>query len=134
MHADAMQVAPPAGDGDDGVQQAAPLETVIGDVLVLERDEREARQDGVAVVPVVVDGVAAVDVLPALAGQELVLRAGPAAKTQRETVVQPLHLLQENKVGVERAQAVAQLMDHHAAVELRPVSYTHLTLPTSDLV
>src|SRR5687768_15727917 len=68
--------------------------------------------------PVVVDGVFPVHVLPALAGEELVLsdrRAG--GKAQREALVQPLHLLQEYDVRVERAEALAQLVDHHAPVE-----------------
>ena len=42
-----------------------------------------------------------------------------AGEAQREALVQPLHLLQEHEVGVERAQAVAQLVDHQAPVELR---------------
>ena len=65
------------------MQQPAPLEAVIGHVLVLERDEAEARQDRVAVVTVVVDGVAAVDVLPFFAGEELVLRLRRAAAKRR---------------------------------------------------
>ena len=33
--------------------------------------------------------------------------------------VQALHLLQKDEVGIQAAQAVAQFMHHHAAVELR---------------
>jgi hypothetical protein len=49
-----------------------------------------------------------------------VLRIDRAAgEAHREALVQPLHLLQEHQSGLERAQAVAQLVDHQAAVELR---------------
>jgi hypothetical protein len=76
--------------------------------------------DGVAMVAMVVDRVAAVDVLPILAGDEFVLRVDRAAGVaQREALVQPLHLLQEDEVRIERAQPVAQLVDHQAPVELR---------------
>ena len=69
---------------------------------------------------VVVDRVAPVDVLPILARQEGLLRVDRAAgEAQREALVQPLHFLQEHEVRVERAQAVAQLVDHQAPVELR---------------
>jgi hypothetical protein len=72
------------------------------------------------VVPVVVDGVAAVDRLPAVAGQEVVLRLDRAgAEAQREALVEALHLLQEHHIRIERGQAVAQLVNHHAAIEVR---------------
>ena len=115
-----MQIAPPAGHGDHAVQKAAPLVAVIGDVLVLEGDEAEAREDGVAVVAVIVDGVAAVDMLPAIAGEEGVLRLFRVrGEAQREALVEPLHFLQKHEVRVEDAQPVAQVMQHHAAVEVR---------------
>ena len=71
-------------------------------------------------VAVVVDRVAAVDVLPLVAGEELVLRLdGCAGEAHGEALVQALHFLQEDHVRVERAQAVAQVVDHHAPVEVR---------------
>src|SRR5687768_18386160 len=70
VHAHAVQIAPPPGDGDDAVEQAAALIAVVGDVLVLERYEPEARKDRVAMVAVVVHRIAAVGVLPILAGEE----------------------------------------------------------------
>ena len=102
------------------LQQAAALVAVVGHVLVAEGDEAEARQDRVAVVAMVVDRVLTVDVLPLVAGDERVLRVDRAAgEAHGEALVQPLHFLQEHHVGLERAQAVAQLVDHQAAVELR---------------
>src|SRR5213596_1731159 len=71
MHAHQMQVAPPSRHGHHAVQEAAALVAVIGDVLVLERKERKARQHHVAVVAVVVDGVAAVGMLPLAVRKEL---------------------------------------------------------------
>jgi len=73
------------------------------------------------VMAVVVDGVAAVgDVAPHLVGEEFVLRlVGPVIEARGVAAVLTLHLLQENDVRVEQAQVVAQLVDHHAAVELR---------------
>src|SRR5262249_60956336 len=70
MHAHAMQIAPPARDGDDAVQEAAALETMVRDILVLERQKTVARQDRVAVMAVVVHRVAAVDMLPGVAGEK----------------------------------------------------------------
>jgi hypothetical protein len=64
LHAHQVQVAAPSRHRHDAMQQAAPLEAVIGHVLVLERNEGKARKDRVAVVAVVVDRVAAVDRLP----------------------------------------------------------------------
>jgi len=103
------------------MQEAAPLAAVARDVLVLGAQDRIAAQDGVAVMAVVVDGIAAVgDVVPNLVGEEIVLRfVGPVVEARGVAAVLPQHLLQEDDVRVERAQTVAQLVDHHAAVELR---------------
>src|SRR5262249_424070 len=76
MNATAMQVGPPARDRDDAMQESAALVAMVRDILVLERQKTVARQDGVAVMAVVVHGVAAIDVLPRVAGEERVLRLG----------------------------------------------------------
>src|SRR5688572_30352564 len=68
----------------------------------------------------IVDRVAAVHMLPVGSGEKFVLRVDrTTGEAQREALVQPLYLLQENEIGVERAQAVAQLVDHEPTVELR---------------
>jgi hypothetical protein len=93
---------------------------MIGNVLIGERQKAVAGEDGVTVVTVVVNRVAAVHVLPVLAGEEGVLRIDRAAgEAHGKALVEPLHLLQEHHVGVERSKAVAQLVDHHAPVEVR---------------
>ncbi len=115
-----MQIAPPSRHGDHAVQQPAALVAVIGYVLVLEREERKARQHRVAVVAMVVDGVAAVSMLPLAARKELVLRLGGAGgEAHRVALVQSLYFLQEHEVRIELPQAFAQFVDHHAAIEMR---------------
>ena len=122
MHAHAVQRHVPAGDRDLAMQQPALLEAVRGDVLVVPVLDRKARQDRVAVVAVVVDRVAAVgEIAPHGVGEELVLRLDrPVVAVARGVaVVGALHFLQEHDVGAERAQAVAQLVDHEPPVEER---------------
>src|SRR5947207_14153780 len=120
MHAHQMQIAPPSRHGHHAVQQPAALVAVVGDVLVLERKERKARQHRVAVVAVVVDGVAAVGMLPLAVRKELVLRLGGAGgEAHGVALVQSLHFLQEHEVRIELPQAFAQLVAHHAAIEMR---------------
>ena len=56
------------------------------------------------------------DFVPDRVGDELVLRlAGPIAIAEGVATVHTLHLLQEQDVGRETLQPVAQLVDHHAA-------------------
>src|SRR5258706_2330065 len=120
MHAHAVEVAPPARDCDDAVQEPAALEAVVRDVLVLERQKTVARQDRVAVMTVVVHRVAPIDVLPGVAGEKRMLRLDRrAGEAQGEAPVQALHFLQEHEIRIEQLQALAQLMDHHAPVEVR---------------
>src|SRR5437660_2777841 len=120
MHENALQVAAPARHRHHAVQESPALEPMVGDVLVLVREKAVARQDGVAVVAVVVHRVAAIDVLPRVAGEKRMLRLDRAAsEAQGEALIQALHLLQEHEVGVERLQPLAQLVDHHAPVEVR---------------
>ena len=102
------------------VQHAAAFEQVRGNVLVRLREDRKTREHRVTVVAMARIGVPAVcDLVPDFVGDELVLRLSrPVAITRRMPPVHSLHLLQEQDVGGEAAQAVAQLMDHHAAREM----------------
>lgn len=102
------------------MEQSTPLETVVGDVLVRAREDREATQNGVPVVAVIIDGIAAVSRLqPAAFREEVVLRLRrPIGVPLGMTDVQPLDLLQEHDVSVEGAQTISQFMNYHAAVEL----------------
>lgn len=91
---------------DAGMQQAALFEAVVGDVLVLVLDDRKARQQRVAMVGLVADGVAPVGyVQPQRRGQRFMLRV-----QQRLVLVAPLHFLQEDQVGTQPVQAQAQLV------------------------
>src|SRR6185369_16124606 len=59
-------------------------------------------------------------VLQFVAGEKFVLRFHwPGGEALRVAPVVALHFLQENDVRLERAQALAQLVDHHAPVERR---------------
>src|SRR5260221_242009 len=121
-----MRVPRPPGHRHYAVQQAAPLVAMVGHVLVLERQEAEAGKDGVAVMAVVVHGVAAVDVLPGIAGEVGLLRLDRAAgEAQGETMIQPLHLLQEDHVGFENMKSLAQYSVHHTQREVHQTLYTH---------
>src|SRR6267142_1118817 len=121
VNADAMQRRGRAGNVDLAVQEAAALAPVERDVLVLGPADRVTAEDRVAVMAVRVDGVAPVgEVGPHLLREKFVLGLGrPVLEAHRVAAVLSLHLLQENDVGAERAQALAQLVDHQAAIKLR---------------
>src|SRR5437762_3509698 len=58
--------------------------------------------------------------LPLAVRKELVLRLGGAGgEAHGVALVQSLHFLQEHEVRIELPQAFAQLVDHHAAIEMR---------------
>ncbi len=121
VHADAVQPLRHLRQLDLAVKHAATLQGMVRDVLVLGAQDRVAAEDGVAVVAVVVDGVAPVgEVRPHLVGEKFVLRlVGPVLETRGVAAVLPLHFLEEDDVRAEELQMIAQLVDHHAAVELR---------------
>src|SRR2546428_747037 len=57
---------------------------------------------------------------PLAVRKELVLRLGGAGgEAHGVALVQSLHFLQEHEVRIELPQAFAQLVDHHAAIEVR---------------
>ena len=91
------------------------------DVLVMDVRDGKTRQNRVAMVAVVVDGILAVRRRwPHVGGEEVVLRfVGPAIDCLGVFLVQPLHFLQEHDVRPKRTQAAPQLMHHHVAIELR---------------
>ena len=118
---DAMQVLRAAGELDLAMQQPAVLEHVRRNVLVLLRDDRKARQDGVAVMPLAIDGVAAIGhLLPHGVRDEFVLRlARPVDVAAGVAVVGALHLLQEQDVDGQPVQLLLDLMDDHAPGQVR---------------
>ena len=106
---------------DRAMEQAAAFECVRRDVEVLVRDDRESRQHRVAVVAVVRYGILPVrDLVPDRVGDELVLRLHrPVEMPGRVSAVHAHDLLQQQNVGGEAVQPLAQLVDHHPAIELR---------------
>ena len=121
MHADAVDGGQVGAGRDFAVEQAATLEAVVRHVLVVRAQNREAAENRIAMVAVVIDGVAAVSAgRPDVAGEEFVLRLDRPVRVARGVAkVQALHLLQEDDIHFQLAQPVAQLVNHHAAIELR---------------
>src|SRR5215831_18312074 len=97
MDVDAMQSREPASEPQHAVQEAAALERVRRDVEIRLREDREPRQDCVAMVPLPVDRVAPVrNLVPHGIGDELVLRlARPVPVAAGVAAMGPLYLLQE---------------------------------------
>src|SRR5678815_4220862 len=89
MDAHAMQVGVPARHLHFAMQQAAALEAVFRDVLVVPAHDRITAQDGVAMMAGVVDRVAAVgEIGPHGIGDEFVLRlGGPVGEAPRRACV-----------------------------------------------
>jgi hypothetical protein len=117
---DAVHRLLPSVDLDLAMQQAPAFERMVRDVDVLPHRDRVAAHHRVAVVTVLVHGIHAVHAVAALVGEELVLAGhGPRDVAARIRVVLSLHFLQEGHVGLERLQAVADLVQHEAAIELR---------------
>jgi hypothetical protein len=104
---------------DGAVQQSALLETHVRHVLVVLMQNGKARKNGVAVVAVVIDHVAAVGGGgPDILGEEFVLRLfRPVVVALGVAEVQPLHLLQEDDVGVARQALVESLWGYERDVE-----------------
>lgn len=121
MDADAVQWLFPSFDTYGAVKQSAALEAKMSDILIVGIYDREARKDGIAVMAVIVNDVTTVrGVMPDFVGEEFVLRLlRPFADTLYVAQMQTLHLLQEDDVRRQSAKPLAQLMDHHAPVELR---------------
>ena len=116
-----MQAPGHAGDVDLAVEQSPTLEAMVGDVLVGARGDRKTAEDGVAVVTVVVDRIAAVGAVdPGAFGKKMVLRDGrPFRMALGVRQMHALDFLQEHEVGLETSQLIAQVVDHQATVELR---------------
>ena len=120
VHVDAMQPLAPSRHLDLAMKQAAAFQAMVRDVDVLPHADRVRAHDRVAVVAVLVDGVHAVDAVRALVRDELVLRdVGPCDVAARVAFVLALHFLQERDFRAELAQAVADVVQHEPAVELR---------------
>src|SRR5262249_60481659 len=121
VHVEAMQRGKPSLRMHDAMKQAAALERVRRDVEVVLRDDGEARQSRVAVVPVPVHRGAPVSYfMPQRVGDELVLRlAWPIAMAAFAAAVGTLDFLQEEYIGSEPVQLLPKLVDHDPAGQMR---------------
>ncbi len=113
------------------MQQAALLEAEMRDILIVLIQDRKARQDGVAMMPMVVHHVAAVSmVLPDLGGEKLVLwLRRPIGVAGGVLQMGTLDFLQKNDIGIQLAQPFTQLMHHHPAIGWREA---FVDIPGSD--
>ena len=111
----------PSGNRNLAVKQPALFEAVGGHVLVIPLLDRKARQDRIAVMPVIVDRVAAIgEIAPHGVGEKLVLRLyRPVTMALCVAIVSALDFLQEDDVRAQLPQAVAQLVYHQPPVEKR---------------
>ena len=101
------------------MKQAAGLVAVDRDVAVLVRDDGEFGEHGIAVVAVRIDGIAPVGELgPERIGEILVVRGlRPARHRSRLAGMGSLHFLQEDQIGADRPNRLAQLQEHEATAE-----------------
>ena len=91
MHRRAVRQCNPA------MQQPALLELQMGDILIVRGQDGKTRQDGIAMVPVVVNHVLAIRRLPYFLGQKLVLSGGGPVRTPGSVLhVQALNFLQKD--------------------------------------
>lgn len=102
------------------MEQPATLETVVGHILVMLGEDGQPAEDRVAVVSMVVDRILAVGgLVPDLLRQKLVLWIQrPVGMGDLVAHMHTLDLLQKHQVNIQRAQTLAQVVDHHATVEL----------------
>ena len=108
------------------VQDATPLEHVVGEVAVLDGQDGKLRQQRVAVMPVQVAGIEAIDGLETAGGlgvqrQVLGLRIGrPLREALGKAIVLTLHFLQEHHVGLQLMQALTHFLHHGTTAQRGP--------------
>ena len=120
MNTHTMQHLPTRWELDLTVEQATTLETVIRDILVVLGQDGKPAQYCVAVVAMVVNRVLAIGgLMPDFLGKKLVLRISrPVCMSYFVADMHALDFLQKHQVDIQRTQPVAQVMDHHASIEL----------------
>ena len=119
VHAHGMHRQVVARRLQNAMQHAAPLRPPDGDVVVFVMRDGKLRQQGVAVVAVVIHRIAPVGVLrPDRVGQKFVMRhLRKIGHALRMALVAALHLLQKHQVCRHAAHGLAQLVQHEAPVE-----------------
>ena len=92
-----------------------------GNIHVIPPHNGVTAQDSVAVMSFIVHRIFSIcEIRPDRVGQKLILRiAGPVLEARCVPLVLADHFLQKDDIRIERAQTVAQLMDHHPPVEMR---------------
>jgi hypothetical protein len=103
------------------MQQAAPFEAHLSDILIVLVVNRVTGKDRIAMVSVAVNDVAAIGGgSPDIFREEVVLRLfWPVVKPLGIPVVSALNFLKENDIRSQFAQLLAKLMHHHVLMELR---------------
>ncbi|MNV73236.1 hypothetical protein D3C71_1663740 [compost metagenome] len=101
------------------MEHAATLRARDGNVVVFVVNDGELGQQRIAVIAVVIHGVAAIGVLrPDRVGQKLVVRhLRKVRQAACVPMVRALHLLQKNQVCGNIAHGFAQLVQHEAPVK-----------------
>ena len=108
------------------VQDAAPLEHVVGEIAVLNGQDGKLRQQRIAVMPMQVSGIETIDGLETAGGfgiQRQVLRLGigrPLREALGKAIVLALHFLQEHHVGLQLMQALTHFLHHGTAAQRWP--------------
>ncbi len=112
MHHDAVQ-RPALGQRHLHMKQAALLEAVVRYIAVGDVDDGIARQQRIAMLTMPGTGIGAVGrVHVQRLRQKVVLRQrGPAAQSARVALMQKLHLLQKNQIGLKPLQRRLQLQN-----------------------
>ena len=102
------------------MQQPAAFKAMRGNINVQGLQDRKAAEYRVAMMPRLIHRVLAVGAMwPDFPRDEFVLRTVRiVVKTLRMARVLTLRFLQKNDVGIQLAQTVAQLVQHHTAVEM----------------
>src|ERR1700687_3991995 len=116
----AVQALLPSFDRDFTVKQSAAFHRMVRHVDIFPHRDGVTAHDRVAVVAGGVHRVHTVDAVRALVGEKFELSGWrPGDMATRMRLMLSLHLLKEGDVGLERAQALANLIEHEAPIELR---------------
>lgn len=106
---------------EHSVEQAATLETVHRHVVIADRMNRKAGQNGVAMVSMLVDGIApVVHLRPVRAGQVISLVLfRPVGEAPRVTRVTALYFLQEHDIRAQCVEFMLEVMHDKSPIEWR---------------
>ena len=110
MHHDRMHRA--SGDLHLGMQQTPLLKPMVGHVLVLMRQHRPAREQGIAMFAMACHCIGPVDRLVTLRRQKIGLGlVRPSRKAHGLAPMHASHLLQAHQIGIELLDRMTDVMD-----------------------